>query len=148
MLLKKLIYLSLVTFSATSSLAEAAPKSVIKIPYVVPIDKSSNLYTVFNKPVELGMCAAIKQAQMTQGQKDTDFTEYYLPVITKVLNKTTEIGKICGDDNTCYGKYVSENDAWILQGYGKATQHIKDKNISLYDLGIQALAYCGEAQTR
>ena len=61
MLLKKLTYLLLVTFSVASSIAEAAPKSVIEIPYIVPIDKSSNLYTVFNKPLELGMCIAIKQ---------------------------------------------------------------------------------------
>lgn len=70
-MLKAIVELTIIFSLGAAGIAEAVPEAVVKMPYSVP-SGAGNVYSVFDKPSDLGMCIGIKNWQALKGESHPD----------------------------------------------------------------------------
>jgi hypothetical protein len=128
--------------------SSSAAESMLKFPMSIPIDKSENLYIKFSDSKILAKCIAIKVKQYSKGERAEEFMssllEYYYPKHKKISDNGQKIKKICGTNNACYKKHISESDLAYTTAFAQVTKFLDSENTSLPDLGMMAFASCGK----
>jgi len=128
--------------------SSAAVENILKFPMNIPISNGSNMYLEFSDSETLGRCLAIKAVQFVKGDVSeeikSNFTMHYFPLHEKMAKNSAKIGKICGKDDSCLRKHISESDIVYLREFGPLYMRLKSENISSYDLDLRAFAYCGK----